>query len=406
MTQVAFVSCSKLKGAHKAPAAALYTSALFRKSLLAAYENSKKLYIISAKHGVLNLGDIIEPYDRTLKAMSRADRNTWAETTTVQLAKLLRSGDVINFYCGEEYIAPLRRKIEQIGARLVEPLSGLSLGKRLQHLSKRNNEDSLKTEVKRFYEIMERLWVAQQSGRRIADLTGKQAWPERGVYFVTGAVSADHTRSIPRIIRVGTHAVSIGSRTTLWNRISTHRGTVDGGGSHRSSIFRSHVGRALMNSEPHQDWPENWAQGQSAPKSVLETEVDLEQKVSRTIGEMRLLWLQVSDIAGPSSDRAYLERNAIGLLSRSVLLSPSLGGDWLGNFSDDWRIAASGLWNLNHLFIRPDPSFLDVLERYVNVTLGKEAEPENPIAPHGWHSPKASNSDQLKLFTDENAPDV
>ena len=398
MTQVAFVSCSKLKGEHKAPAAALYTSALFRKSLLAAYEKSKKVYIISAKHGVLNLGDIIEPYDRTLKAMSRADRTVWAETTSVQLAKLLRSGDVINFYCGEEYIAPLRRKMTQIGARLVEPLSGLSLGKRLQHLRNLNNEQSLKAEVKRFYEIMQQLWVAQRSGRRIADLTGRQPWPERGVYFVTGAVSAAHTRSIPRIIRVGTHAVSVGSRTSLWNRISTHRGTLDGGGSHRSSIFRSHVGRAIMNTEPHQNWPKNWATGQSAPKSVLETEVDLEQKVSRAIGEMRLLWLQVSDIPGPSSDRAYLERNAIGLLSRSVLLSPSTAGEWLGAFSDDWRIAASGLWNLNHLFLRPDPAFLDVLERYVNVTLGHEPEPSNPIAPDSWHSLKLSESDQLNLF--------
>jgi hypothetical protein len=42
-----------------------------------------------------------------------------------------------------------------------------------------------------------------------------------------------------------------------------------------------------------------------------------------------------------------------------------------------WRIAASGLWNLNHLFLRPDPAFLDVLERYVNVTREND--------PHGEH---------------------
>jgi len=77
-------------------------------------------------------------------------------------------------------------------------------------------------------------------------------------------------------------------------------------------------------------------------------------------------------------------------------------GSWLGKFSDDWRIAASGLWNLNHLFLKPDPAFLYVLEEYANITLGAKLEPEGSIAPPGWYSQSERESDQLSLSFDEN----
>lgn len=401
MTRIAFVSCSKTKASHKAPAAALYTSDLFRKSLLAALDTSKKVYILSAKHGVLGLGDIICPYDITFKRMPRAKRSEWGESTSGQLRKLLRAGDVASFYCGEDYIGPLRRSIAQLGCRLDEPLSRLSLGQRLQRLRALNDEPTLDRLFKRFYRIMRRLWISQLGGRRIADCSGQLAWPELGVYFITETELAAGGRQMPRIVRVGTHAVSLGSQASLWNRVSTHRGTGQGGGSHRSSIFRTHVGRALMNCDPHQEWPETWGKGQTAVKSVREGETALEKQVSLAIGDMKLLWLSVPDKAGPGSDRAYLERNTIGLLSRAVILSPTMATSWLGDFSDDWRIAASGLWNLDHLFVPPDPDFLDVLEAYVDVTIGRRPEPESSLAPLGWRSRLTAtdtNSAQLDLF--------
>lgn len=49
-----------------------------------------------------------------------------------------------------------------------------------------------------------------------------------------------------RIVRVGTHAVSEGSSSNLWNRLRTHRGGVELGGNHRGSIFRLHVGKSII----------------------------------------------------------------------------------------------------------------------------------------------------------------
>jgi hypothetical protein len=165
---------------------------------------SKRIYILSAKHGVVGLGEIIEPYDTTFRDMSRTERNAWGEATSAQLPNLLRAGDIVSFYCGEEYIAPLTRMIVQLGCRLDEPLSQLSIGRRLKRLRALNDEPTLDHSFKRFYRIMRRLWIAQKGGRRIADCTGQLAWPDLGVYFVIGTEAAVGGRQMPRIVRVGT----------------------------------------------------------------------------------------------------------------------------------------------------------------------------------------------------------
>ncbi|MCF6116871.1 hypothetical protein L2449_08050 [Mesorhizobium muleiense] len=125
----------------------------------------------------------------------------------------------------------------------------------------------------------------------------------------------------------------------------------------------------------HQDIDqlESWGIGQSAPRITRDGEAKLEKLVSETIGRLRVIWLEVPDDAGPTSERAYFERNSIGLLSRANLLSPLKDRDWLGRSSLDWRICVSGLWNLNHIFSKPDPDFLDRLSNQIAAMLGERA---------------------------------
>src|SRR6266403_3521923 len=92
------------------------------------------------------------------------------------------------------------------------------------------------------------------------------------------------------------------------------------------------------------------------------------------------------------NSRLTTERKIVSSLARRQMNNRSIVSSDPKALFRRCYIAASGLWNLNHLFLRPDPTFLDVLERYVNVTLGHEAEPGNPIAPDGWHSLKPSES--------------
>ena len=50
----------------------------------------------------------------------------------------------------------------------------------------------------------------------------------------------------PRVVRVGTHALTAGSRSTLRQRLIQHRGQTSGPGNHRGSIFRLLIGQALL----------------------------------------------------------------------------------------------------------------------------------------------------------------
>ena len=140
-----------------------------------------------------------------------------------------------------------------------------------------------------------------------------------------------------------------------------------GGGNHRGSVFRLHVGSALLRST---DWPEgiraSWSVGSNAPRSTRVAEYPLETAVSQRIRAMPLLWLDVPDAPSVESERGVIERGAIGLLSnldRSVIDPPSEA--WLGRASARDKIAGSGLWNVNHVDEPPTPDWLDVLEQRI-----------------------------------------
>ncbi len=99
----------------------------------------------------------------------------------------------------------------------------------------------------RFYELLADLEARLGGARVLADCSGRMNWPERGVYFFfepgEARASAEGRR---RVARVGTHALIAKSQSTLWRRLSQHRGVAStGGGNHRGSIFRLLVGIAL-----------------------------------------------------------------------------------------------------------------------------------------------------------------
>jgi hypothetical protein len=99
-----------------------------------------------------------------------------------------------------------------------------------------------------FYSLLDELGNKVGGARTLASCRGRMQWPARGVYFFheTGENRAD-TGEGSRVVRVGTHALKEGRSTTLWDRLSAHRGKLrSGGGNHRGSIFRLIVGTALI----------------------------------------------------------------------------------------------------------------------------------------------------------------
>lgn len=221
--------------------------------------------------------------------------------------------------------------------------------------------------LERFYTLLKRL--ENKIGiRKLAYCHGRMDWPKRGLYFF---LSPDEYRDgFPRVTRVGTHAVSRGSSTTLWDRLITHRGTLRGkranGGNHRGSIFRLRVGEAIIHRDGLQDENPSWGRGSNAPSDVKADEHPMELRVSGYIRELPFLWLEVDDEPGPDSDRPYIERNSIALLSNyGKTPIDERKKSWLGNHSPVDKIRRSGLWNSNHVDEPYDPAYLDVMEEYV-----------------------------------------
>jgi len=139
----------------------------------------------------------------------------------------------------------------------------------------------------RFCSILDNLKHKIGGARKLADCSGRMDWPKRGVYFFheQGEFRSD-TGNGPRVVRVGTHALKVESSTTLWTRLSQHKGQAKtGGGNHRGSIFRLIVGAALMNREKL-DFP-TWSDGNTANRDVRSGELALERLVSHVIGNMR-----------------------------------------------------------------------------------------------------------------------
>ena len=239
------------------------------------------------------------------------------------------------------------------------------------------------TDTIRFYELLDRLERRLGGTRTLAQCDGRMDWPERGVFFFfePGEERSGSGRG-HRIVFVGTHAERLGTKSTLWQRLSKHRGSAKtSGGDHRGSSFRLRVGAAMAHREP--PLPRSWGMASSLKQAasqlglpdaeVRRAESDLEERVSRCIGSMPFLWLDVGDQPSPDSLRVLIKKNAVALLSghgpESPIDRPS--SVWLGRYSDKELVRSSGLWNKKYAddpYDPPQPSWLDALERQIDAT--------------------------------------
>lgn len=239
-------------------------------------------------------------------------------------------------------------------------------------------------DVERLYQALRRLESGVGGKRVMSQCTGRQQWPDSGIYFFFEPEESRTNTTERRVVRVGTHRVGRGSKTKLWTRLRAHRGTRAGNGNHRGSIFRLHVGAAISARDADVMLP-SWSVGQAADATLRNSEAGLERRVSGHIGTMSVLCVAVEDEPGPASDRAYIERNVISLLvGKSGPLDPP-SEHWLGKFSPDERIRKSGLWNLNFLDYSYSSVALDVLDEYVSATIGITSPPSRRLAPPSWY---------------------
>lgn len=233
-----------------------------------------------------------------------------------------------------------------------------------------NNQYS--RDLEEFYLLIESLKTQHGGYRYLSNCSGGMNWPEKGVYFFFEPDGMRNESTTLRVVRVGTHAVSRGSKSTLWGRLRTHKGRVAGGGNHRGSVFRKLVGYALIKRENYAGPAAGtWGEGNSASRDIRTLEKDLEKKVSGHLCTMPFLWVEINDEAGPDSERAFIERNAIALLSNINGCPDNPSTKWLGSLCPHSNIRESGLWNSNHVREKYSPLFLSRFREFVERKNGR-----------------------------------
>ena len=93
MATIVLQSCVKTKLTHRAKAADLYISSLFTLSRQYALSlNPDRIFILSAKYGLVDLKQEIDPYDLTLNTMGVAERREWSRRVLSELFECRLAG--------------------------------------------------------------------------------------------------------------------------------------------------------------------------------------------------------------------------------------------------------------------------------------------------------------------------
>ena len=166
--------------------------------------------------------------------------------------------------------------------------------------------------------------------------------PRNGIYlfFERGELVRLEGETLDRIVRVGTHR----GTGRFPGRIRQHYGNRGSlGGQRNASVFRRHVGGALLQRDNPDD-PRTGEWLRQGGSSFIE----VEEAVSKTLREnFSFVCFAVEQM----SDRLSLERGLIALLALEQLQASS--DAWLGRSAAAKEIRQSGLWNTQHT--RGDP---------------------------------------------------
>ena len=258
------LGCVKSKLSYAAPARELYTSSLFRKGRAHAEATGAAWFILSAEHGLVAPTTVLDPYELRLSATPREYRRVWGARVVDQLVEAvgLLEGKQIEVHAGSAYSDAIRAGVEARGAHVIEPLRGLSMGRRLAWYTAPQPEPrpSSWTSLPTVPDVAD---IADELGRDAGALTpseflategiglrapGLYSWwiDERGAQDLSTGVGSQIEPGLIYAGLAGATRSQSGrkSTNTLWGRI---RG-MHLGGRHQLSTFRLSLGSILASS--------------------------------------------------------------------------------------------------------------------------------------------------------------
>ena len=131
MTKIALIGCTSKKQDYECPAIEMYTKSNYFNLKLDYCRkiNVDKIYILSAKYGLLEPETIIKPYNIHLKETSKDYRLTWSENVLKDLKdKTDLESDEFIILAGNDYMKYLLKHIPNN----FNPVKGLGIGQQMK----------------------------------------------------------------------------------------------------------------------------------------------------------------------------------------------------------------------------------------------------------------------------------
>ena len=116
------------------PAAELYDSPWFRKAVRYAQPFAGDWYILSDKHSLLEIDEVIVSYDVSMRDFSKAERKAWAREVLQDLEPIPKPGDTVMLLASQIYREYLEEPLKRMGCQIERPLKGLRIGEQMHWL--------------------------------------------------------------------------------------------------------------------------------------------------------------------------------------------------------------------------------------------------------------------------------
>jgi hypothetical protein len=116
--RVVLVGSSGALAASPRPAAEIFESEQFARARRHAVESGQPWFVLSARHGLLDPADVVDPFALLFGDQPADYRAAWAERVAGQLAERVRlSGAIVEVHGGVDFVQALRGPLARRGAR-------------------------------------------------------------------------------------------------------------------------------------------------------------------------------------------------------------------------------------------------------------------------------------------------
>lgn len=336
MSRIALTSCTSSKKTYKCAAREMYSeSPRFRLAYAFAKLVADKIFILSAKYGLLPEDVVIEPYNETLKEKSCQERREWASMVIQELSRVSDlEHDEFVVLAGEIYIENLLLHLNKFWLSL----KGKAIGEWIPELERLIQLEKVTDKADILHMLFNRL-------PRL-DWTMIDRLPyKNGIYIIFE--KGESYQGMDRIVRVGTHR----GQDRLRKRLKDHFLKEDANGS----IFRKNIGRTFLTMalDPYIEVRElDTSKADIAGNNIHlideKKEAELETRISEYLrNNITFICFPVEE----ETERLRLEEGIISTLNKHSDFGPS--DNWLGLNSPVPEISISGLWNRQGLDGQP-----------------------------------------------------